>query len=80
MTQWTTKYQMSTNPHSENEKQREIEALKKELDLRDEDNQLLYLENKRLIEMEESHKKLNGKLREQIKKLEEDAKEMLNYP
>lgn len=80
MTQWTTKYQMSTNPHSENEKQREIEALKKELDLKDEDNQLLYLENKRLIEMEESHKKLNGKLREQIKKLEEDAKEMLNYP
>jgi hypothetical protein len=71
---------MSINPHSENEKQREIDALKKELDLRDEDNQLLYLENKRLIEMEESHKKLNGKLREQIKKLEEDAKEMLNYP
>jgi len=80
MTQWTTKYQMSINPHSENEKQREIDALKKELDLKDEDNQLLYLENKRLIEMEESHKKLNGKLREQIKKLEEDAKEMLNYP
>jgi len=80
MTQWTTKYQMSTNPHSENEKQRQIEALKKELDLKDEDNQLLYLENKRLIEMEESHKKLNGKLQEQIKKLEEDAKEMLNYP
>ncbi len=80
MTQWTTKYQMSTNPHSENEKQREIEALKKELDLKDEDNQLLYLENKRLIEMEESHKKLNGKLQEQIKKLKEDAKEMLNYP
>ena len=74
MTQWTTKYQMSTNPHSENEKQREIDALKKELDLKDEDNQLLYLENKRLIEMEQSHKKLNGKLREQIKKLEEDAK------
>jgi hypothetical protein len=71
---------MSINPHSENEKQREIDALKKELDLKDEDNQLLYLENKRLIEMEESHKKLNGKLREQIKKLEEDAKEMLNYP
>jgi len=71
---------MSTNPHSENEKQREIEALKKELDLKDEDNQLLYLENKRLIEMEESHKKLNGKLQEQIKKLKEDAKEMLNYP
>jgi len=80
MTQWTTKYQMSINPHSENEKQREIDALKKELDLRDEDNQLLYLENKRLIEMEESHKKLNGKLQEQIKKLKEDAKEMLNYP
>jgi hypothetical protein len=71
---------MSTNPHSENEKQREIDALKKELDLKDEDNQLLYLENKRLIEMEESHKKLNGKLQEQIKKLKEDAKEMLNYP
>ncbi len=80
MTQWTTKYQMSINPHSENEKQREIDALKKELDLKDEDNQLLYLENKRLIEMEESHKKLNGKLQEQIKKLKEDAKEMLNYP
>ena len=71
---------MSINPHSENEKQREIDALKKELDLKDEDNQLLYLENKRLIEMEESHRKLNGKLQEQIKKLKEDAKEMLNYP
>ena len=71
---------MSINPYSENEKQREIDALKKELDLKDEDNQLLYLENKRLIEMEESHKKLNGKLQEQIKKLKEDAKEMLNYP
>ncbi len=80
MTQWTTSYQKSINHLSENEKQREIDALKKELDLKDEDNQLLYLENKRLIEMEESHKKLNGKLQEQIKKLKEDAKEMLNYP
>ncbi len=80
MTQWTTSYQKSINHLSENDKQREIETLKKERDLKDEEIQLLYLENKRLIEMEESHKKLNGKLREQIKKLEEDAKEMLNYP
>ena len=29
--------------------------------------------------MEQSHKKLNGKLREQIKKLEEDAKQILNW-
>ena len=80
MTHWTTKYQMAINPHSENEKQREIDALKKELDLKDEEIQLLHLENKRLIEMDQSHKNLNGKLQEQIKKLEEDAKEMLNYP
>ena len=74
MTQWTTSYQKSINHLSENDKQREIETLKKELDLKDEEIQLLYLDNKRLIEMEQSHKKLNGKLREQIKKLEEDAK------
>ena len=79
MTQWTTSYQKSINHLSENDKQREIETLKKERDLKDEEIQLLYLENKRLIEMEESHKKLNGKLREQIKKLEEDAKEILNW-
>jgi hypothetical protein len=79
MTQWTTSYQKSINHLSENDKQREIETLKKERDLKDEEIQLLYLENKRLIEMEQSHKKLNGKLREQIKKLEEDAKEMLNW-
>ena len=74
MTQWTTSYQKSINHLSENDKQREIETLKKERDLRYEEIQLLYLDNKRLIEMEQSHKKLNGKLREQIKKLEEDAK------
>ena len=79
MTQWTTSYQKSINHLSENDKQREIETLKKELDLKDEEIQLLYLDNKRLIEMEQSHKKLNGKLREQIKKLEEDAKEILNW-
>jgi hypothetical protein len=79
MTQWTTSYQKSINHLSENDKQREIETLKKERDLKDEEIQLLYLENKRLIEMEQSHKKLNGKLREQIKKLEEDAKEILNW-
>ena len=80
MTQWTTKCQKSTNHLSENEEQREINVLKKELDLKDEEIQLLHLENKRLIEMDQSHKNLNGKLQEQIKKLEEDAKEMLNYP
>ena len=80
MTQWTTKYLKSNKHLSENEKQREIETLKKELDLKDEEIQLLHLDNKRLIEMEQSHKKYNGKLQEHIKKLEEDAKEMLNYP
>ena len=79
MTQWTTSYQKSINHLSENDKQREIETLKKERDLKDEEIQLLYLDNKRLIEMEQSHKKYNGKLREQIKKLEEDAKEILNW-
>ena len=37
-----------------------ILLLKKELDLKNEENQLLHIENQRLIEIEKSHKKLNG--------------------
>ena len=42
--------------------------------------QALYLEIKNLQTIEESHKKLNGKLREEIIQLKKDAKDMLNYP
>ena len=77
MTQWTTKCLKSNNHLSENEKQREIDALKKELDLRDEENQLLHLDNKRLIEIEQSHKKLTGELYEQIDKVKKEADNLM---
>ena len=77
MTQWTTKCQKSTNHLSENEEQREINVLKKELDLKDEEIQLLYLENKRLTKMEQSHKKLTGELYEQIDKVKKEADNLM---
>ena len=43
-----------------------LERVKKDLDLANDEIQLLYLENQRLIEIEQSHKKLNGELRLQL--------------
>ena len=62
---------------SQNDK---IEDLSKALDFIRDENQALYLEIKNLQTIEESHKKLNGKLREEIIQLKKDAKDMLNYP
>ena len=58
-----------------------ILLLKKELDLKNEENQLLHIENQRLIEIEKSHKKLNGELRmeflEEIEKVKKEADRLM---
>ena len=58
-----------------------ILLLKKELDLKNEENHLLHIENQRLIEIEQSHKKLNGKLRmeflEEIEKVKKEADRLM---
>ena len=58
-----------------------ILLLKKELDLKNEENQLLHIENQRLIEIEKSHKKLNGELRmeflEEIEKVKKEADKLM---
>jgi len=58
----------------------ELEKVRKELDLKNEETQLVYLENKRLIEVEQSHQKLVGELYRKIDDLTKESKEMLNYP
>ena len=65
----------------------EIYQLKKEKAIKLEEIQALYLEVKSVRKLEEDHQKLNGKLRlenkhlqQQIKQLEKEAEEMLNYP
>ena len=56
-----------------------LERVKKDLDLANDEIQLLYLENQRLIEIEKSHKKLNGELHEQIEQVKKEAdKFMMN--
>jgi len=69
------------------ESQRQVEALHKELDYKNEECQALYLEIKNQHKIDQAHKKLNGELRLHITSLEQkivdmkkDAKEMLNYP
>ena len=59
----------------------EILLLKKELDLKNDEIQLLNLENQRLIEIEQSHKKLNGELRlqlvQEIEKVKKEADRLM---
>jgi len=59
----------------------ELERVKKDLDLAHEENQLLNLENQRLIEIEKSHKKLNGELRlqlvQEIEKVKKEADRLM---
>ncbi len=59
----------------------EILLLKKELDLKNDEIQLLNLENQRLKELEQSHKKLNGELRmeflEEIEKVKKEADRLM---
>ena len=53
-----------------------LERVKKDLDLANDEIQLLYLENQRLKEIEQSHKKLNGELRmEFLEEIEKGKKE-----
>ena len=58
-----------------------ILLLKKELDLKNDEIQLLNLENQRLKELEQSHKKLNGELRmeflEEIEKVKKEADRLM---
>ena len=68
-------------------KDQEIYQLKKDMAIKVEEIQALYMEVKSVRKLEEDHQKLNGQLRtensnlkQQIKQLEEEAEEMLNYP
>ena len=58
-----------------------LERVKKDLDLANDEIQLLYLENQRLKEIEQSHKKLNGELRmeflEEIEKVKKEADKLM---
>ena len=54
-----------------------LERVKKDLDLANDEIQLLYLENQRLIEIEKSHKKLNGELHEQIEQVKKEADKLM---
>jgi len=65
----------------------EVNNIKKDFALKLEEIQALYLEFKQLKNLNEDHQKLNGKLRleiknlnDEIKKLKDEAKEMLQYP
>ena len=55
----------------------ELERVKKDLDLAHEENQLLNIENQRLTQIEQSHKKLNGELHEQIEQVKKEADKLM---
>ena len=59
----------------------ELERVKKDLDLANDEIQLLNLDNQRLIEIEKSHKKLNGELRlqfvEEVEKVKKEADKLI---
>ena len=68
-------------------KDKEIYQLKKDMAIKVEEIQALYMEVKQQRNISEDHQKLNGKLRiensnlkQQIKQLEKEAEEMLLYP
>ena len=54
-----------------------LERVKKDLDLANDEIQILYLKNQRLIEIEKSHKKLNGELHEQIEQVKKEADKLM---
>lgn len=67
--------------------QEETHKLQKNFAIKVEEVQALYLEVKNLRELEAKHQIMNGKLqsenqnlKQQIKQLEKEAEEMLNYP
>ena len=55
---------------------KKIEELRKELDLVKKDNNDLFLRIAELTEVEESHRKMNGKLQERLSEVEEDNKRL----
>ena len=68
-------------------KDKEIYQLKKDMAIKVEEIQALYMEVKQQRNINEDHQKLNGQLRtensnlkQQIKQLEKEAEEMLLYP
>ena len=58
----------------------EIFELKKNFAIKQEELQAMYMEHKGLSKKVDSLKKENHSLKQQIKQLEEEAEEMLQYP
>ena len=58
----------------------EVEKLKKNLAFKREELQAMYLEHKGLVKKIDALEKENHSLKQQIKQLEEEAEEMLQYP
>ena len=58
----------------------EIEKLKRDLAFKREELQALYMEYKNKSNLLDDLKKANHSLKQQIKRLEKEAEEMLQYP
>ena len=58
----------------------EIEKLKRDLAFKTEELQALYMEYKNKSNLLDDLKKENHSLKQQIKRLEKEAEEMLHYP
>jgi predicted nucleic acid-binding Zn-ribbon protein len=58
----------------------EIEQLKRDLAFKREELQAMYMEHKGLSTKVDALKKENHSLKQQIKQLEKEAEEMLQYP
>ena len=61
-------------------KDKEIYQLKKDMAIKVEEIQALYMEVKQQKSLAEKYEIENKHLKQQIKQLEEEAEEMLNYP
>ena len=61
-------------------KDKEIYQLKKDMAIKVEEIQALYMEVKQQRSLAEKYEIENKHLKQQIKQLEEEAEEMLNYP
>ena len=58
----------------------EVEKLKKNLAFKREELQAMYLEHKGLVKKIDALEKENHSFKQQIKQLEKEAEEMLQYP
>jgi peptidoglycan hydrolase CwlO-like protein len=61
-------------------KDKEIYQLKKDMAIKQEEIQALYMEVKQQRSLAEKYQVENKHLKQQIKHLEEEAEEMINYP